>query len=220
MPMLTQILGYWMIGLMIGAFAAVSLALGLRGVIHRTPFMIASRKLYQLSIGCYLPGLAYFLLMLFPLKHAPILRAPGQAVPLALSVLLLVFVFWVHSREPAGYLFIGARPGVFREVLTAVLREMGLAYQEDGSILRLTDNELDLRVSASAWMGLAQLQAGQKDGRALLGEIARCIEEQLEAQGARSTLLPSAVYVLIGVALMTMTTLYVAATGAVALGLK
>jgi hypothetical protein len=217
---LRQVLGLWMIGLMIGAFAVVSLALGARGIIQRTPYRIASRKLYLLSIACYLPALAYLLLELFPLRDAPLFRTPSLAIPLGISVFLLVFVLWIYSRETNSFTFMGVHPAAFYEAVTCTLQAMRLDYQDNNHIITLVDSGLDLRVTAVDWIGLGQLQARQKDYPEVLEQIAAGIEAYFEGQKIRAMIMPSAAYLTMGTLMTALALLYVIATGPVALGLK
>jgi hypothetical protein len=217
---LRQVVGLWMIGLMIGAFAVVSLALGMRGMIHRTPYRIASRKLYLLTIICYLPALAYLLLELFPLPDAPLFRTPSLAIPLGISVCLLVLVLWIYSRETNSFTFMGVRPATFYEAVTCTLQAMRLDYQDNDHIVSLVDSGLDLRVTAVDWIGLGQLQARQKDHPEVLEQIAEGIEAYFERQKIRSIIMPSAAFMTMGALMAALALLYVIATGPVALGLK
>jgi hypothetical protein len=169
-----------------GVLAAFLLAIGLRGLIHRRPFLISSRWLFLLCVVALAPGLRPFL--------------AGGAIPqLAWMNLVMFLVFggamWLVT---AGYSAFGVTEASFRQGLYEALRRRGLPWEEALGGMNLPTEDAAVQVGMHSWIGTAQIKVLPRGRTPLLREIAAGMNAYYRTATVPVNLVPCALYAVMG----------------------
>lgn len=169
-----------------GALAAFLLAIGLRGLIHRRPFLISSRWLFLLCVLAFLPGLR------------PLL-AGGPIPLLAWMNLTMLLVFGVAMwLVTAGYSVFGVTEASFRQGLYAALHRRGLPWEEALGGMHLPTEDAAVQVGMHSWIGTAQIKVLPRGRNALLRDIASGMNAYYRSATVPVNLAPCLVYAVMG----------------------
>lgn len=174
-----------------GTLAAFLLAIGLRGLIHRRPFLISSRWLFLLCVLAFLPGLRPFL-------------AQGSGIsPLAWMNLAMFLLFggamWLVT---AGYSAFGVTEASFRQGLYEALRRRGLPWEEALGGMNLPTEDAAVQVGVHNWIGTAQIKVLPRARASLLRDIAAGMNAYYRSATVPVNLTPCLAYAVIGAALL------------------
>jgi hypothetical protein len=132
------------------------LAIGLRGVIRRRPFLVPART------GFWLMALLFVPTLLSPLRFWFIDDVePSGIAMLVISLVTCTVLLIMLWKQTSGYMVFGVSEEQFRQVLHTTLKELNLPFDESLSRLRLTTLDADLQVGIHAWMGTAYLRMKQ-----------------------------------------------------------
>ena len=170
-----------------GALAAFLLAIGLRGLIHRRPFLISSRWLFLLCVLAFLPGLRPFL-------------AQGRAIsPLTWMNLAMFLIFGVAMwLVTAGYSAFGVTESSFRQGLYEALRRRGLPWEEALGGMNLPTEDAAVQVGMHSWIGTAQIKVLPRGRTSLLRDIAAGMNAYYRSATVPVNLAPCLVYAVMG----------------------
>ncbi|HWY25209.1 MAG TPA: hypothetical protein VNX47_09835 [Nevskia sp.] len=170
-----------------GALAAFLLAIGLRGLIHRRPFLISSRWLFLLCVLAFLPGLRPFL-------------AHGNAIsPLTWMNLAMFLIFGVAMwLVTAGYSAFGVTEASFRQGLYEALRRRGLPWEEALGGMNLPTEDAAVQVGMHSWIGTAQIKVLPRGRASLLRDIAAGMNAYYRSATVPVNLAPCLVYAVMG----------------------
>jgi hypothetical protein len=175
-----------------GTLAAFLLAIGLRGLIHRRPFLISSRWLFLLCAFAFSPGL---------LRTGLHLLQPqaGALSPLAWMNLAMFMVFggamWLVT---AGYSAFGVTEVSFRQGLYEALRRRGLPWEEAIGGMNLPTEDAALQLGMQGWIGTAQIKVLPRARSALLRDIATAMNAYYRGATVPVNLAPCLVYAVMG----------------------
>lgn len=160
-----------------GVMALFFLAIGLRGIVFKKPFLISSRWFF-----------VPILLGFTPLILQSILSSGHHSGPftlvqwLAPTMLLVVAVFLYFVLR--GYTAFGVTDASFREALVASLKRLDLPYEETLARVLLPTIGADLQVAVQSWIGTGQLKMKQREFTTVLSDIVRGMNEHYQSGAA------------------------------------
>lgn len=181
-----------MFSILCGMLAFPFLAIGIRGLKTRRPFLASLRlPIWMMLIFC-ISLLVQFLFLSFSesilvLRWAPLLLC-------ACSLLMLCFA-------TKGYMAFGVTFTPFRQGLLATLEKLQFPYEEPSSLRRLQLPLLgrtiqlksgEAELQASMWMGAIHLKVKQSQHYPLLREIADATNEHFRTSPVRANITPFA----------------------------
>jgi hypothetical protein len=170
-----------------GTLAAFLLAIGLRGLVHRRPFLISSRWLFVLCVLAFTPGLRPFLIQ------------AGGISPLAWMNLGMLLLFGVAMwLVTAGYSAFGVTEASFRQGLYEALRRRGLPWEEALGGMHLPTEDAAVQVGMHSWIGTAQIKVLPRTRSALLRDIAAGMNAYYRSATVPVNLAPCLVYAAMG----------------------
>lgn len=183
----------WLAGLALGGtLSAFLLAIGLRGLIHRRPFLISSRWLFVLCVLAFLPGLLRTGLHAFQ-PQAGALSTLGW---MNLGMFLLFAVaMWLVT---AGYSAFGVTEASFRQGLYEALRRRGLPWEEALGGMNLPTEDAAVQVGMHSWIGTAQIKVLPRARSALLRDIAAGMNAYYRSATVPVNLAPCLIYAVMG----------------------
>ena len=174
--------------IMFGFVAIVFLAIGIRGVLIKRPFLISQRWLLVVMFASLIPAI---------LAH---LLTPGDSnfmnwlFPLGFGVILLMMCYQMR-----GYMAYAVTDTSFREALLEALQKLQLPYEESLSLIRLTSIKADLQVSVQAWVGTGLIKVKQRAHRAVLREIVNAMNEYFRMSSVPTNMITCVFFVVMGV---------------------
>ncbi len=174
------------------------LAIGLRGLITRKPFLLSARQPMWFMLLCLAPGLAVSLFFLVLLPDASLRRSPLPFLQ-GLNVLVFVVIVFVFWRQFSGYIAFGVTDESFREALVDSLTQLNIPFQETISRLRLTEAGADLQAAVTGWMGTAQLRIKPRQHGPLLKRIGEAMSDYYRSTAVQVNQTTCAVYATLGV---------------------
>lgn len=153
----------------IGLLAVAMLAMGLRALITRRPYLFSARWM-----------LAFVLLGYLPLAVGPLLMSVGHdhggsgALRLVvwLQPVMFVVIAVVFALIMRGYVVIGITEASMREALFASLAELKLPHEETLGAIRLPSVPAELQVAVQSWVGTGQLKPRTRASSAVTASIA------------------------------------------------
>ena len=177
---------------MFGVMGVVILAIGLRGLVTKRPFLFSARWFLFGMLLIFLGPLG----TLFP-RPFPSSR-PLEIVdwlPLLVFPVIAV-VLWLQMK---GYLAFAVTGKSFRDGLLAALEKLQLPYEESLSSIRLTSVEAELQVAIQSWMGSGQIKV--KPGRhgPLLKKIVQAMKEHFRTSAVETNMISCAFFLILGI---------------------
>ena len=177
-----------MIPIICGIVGVFFLAIGLRGIVMKRPFLVSSRWLLLAIFLTLLPGIS---MVFFPGSIPFILKWLN---PIIFTVVLVTMCFTLQ-----GYTTFGITDTSFREALLAALQKLQLPYEEMLSSIRLTSIEADLQVSVQSWVGSGVIKIKQRKHRSQLTEIVAAMNEHFRRSSASVNLTTCIIYLVMGI---------------------
>ena len=157
---LSEIIISIMFPILLGLMAIYFLAIGLRAVLTKRPFLISTRWLLSLMFVVFIP------VILLPLSLSSLPSGFNVIIwanPLIFAVALLTT--WYQLK---GYTAYAVTDTSFREALLAALQKLQLPYEESLSLIRLTSINADLQVAVQSWMGTGVIKVKQRGYNSVL----------------------------------------------------
>jgi hypothetical protein len=149
--------------------AALSLYLGLRGLIGRRPLVFSSRW-FPVILGVTV------LRQLVPVAGNQHSADPSQGDVLPFGTLLVIAVFVASWFWMQGYMIFGASEVTLRKALHHALDERGLSYEDRPAAIHIPSEQLDLQLQINEWGGTASVKVAPARGRPLLRELRKDME--------------------------------------------
>lgn len=187
-----------MFSILFGMLAIPFLAVGIRGLKTRRPFLTSMRLPLLMMLVYYISLLLLFLF--FSLSEIdPVLR---WAPLLLCSCGLLALCYSMK-----GYMASGVTFTPFRHGLLSTLDKLRLPYEEPSSLRRLRSplfgrtiqlKSGEAELQASMWMGAIHLKVKQSRHYPLLREIADAMNEHFRTSPVRTNMMPFALDLLMG----------------------
>ena len=182
-----------MFSILFGMLAIPFLAVGIRGLKTRRPFLISMRLPFLMMLVYCVALLLLFLFFSFSepnlfLRWAPLLLC-------ACSLLMLCY-------SMKGYMASGVTFTPFRHGLLATLDKLQFPYEEPSSLRRFQSPLLgrtiqlksgEAELQASMWMGAIHLKVIHSQHYPLLREIADAMNEHFRTSPVRTNLAPFAI---------------------------
>jgi len=164
------------------------LALGMRGLVWRKPFVLHSRWQFCLVVISMLPGI------LLPAWLAFTESTQSQGFvslflwlnPLFFCCLLMMM--WFQLK---GYLVFGVTDQTFREALVYALDKLAIPYEERLSAMHLPSVDADLQVAVQSWMGVGQIKTKKAKDTAILHQIVDAMSEDFKTSPTKSPIITS-----------------------------
>ncbi len=136
----------FMIPILLGLMGIYFLAIGLRVILTKRPFLI-SNKWLSIWYVVLIPTILLNFSLLLPSSF----NAINWVIP---PLGLLLLMGWYQLKGYTAYAVAYAVTDTsFREALLAALQKLQFPYEESLSVIRLTSIEADLQVSVPSWMG-------------------------------------------------------------------
>jgi tetratricopeptide (TPR) repeat protein len=181
-----------------GIIALPFLFTGLAVVLRKKPLLFSSRWMFALILVCFAPQFILpFQMLGLPGNHLGRFTMITWLVPL-MFVVLLVFL-WIQMQ---GYMVMGIVDKSFRKALLSVLDELHLERQEELSIIRIPQANLDIAVAIQSRMGVGQVKNKSNSGQEVFQQIIAGLKRRF-AQGELETNNTTSVfYVILGVIML------------------
>jgi len=176
--------------------AAFMLAVGLRGVVTRRPFLVSARWLLIVMLLGFLPNL--ILPFTFQTSRGGaaelLMRWAGPALFVVMAVM-----FWIIMR---GQIVFGVTADSLRAGLFASLRGLELPHEETLGGVRLPTVPADLQVAVQSWVGTAQIKARDRAAAPVLEDVTRGMRAYFGSTAVHVNLTCCVFYVVVGVMLV------------------
>ena len=138
----------------LGLLAVCMLAMGLRALITRRPYIFSARWLLAFVLLGFLPSALGPLLITVGSSHVSgSLRFMMWLQPVMVVVLAIFFALVMR-----GYVVIGITEASMREALFAALAQLQLPHEETLGSIRLPTVPAELQVAVQSWVGTGQLK--------------------------------------------------------------
>ena len=188
-----------MFPIVLGIKAIFYLAVGMRGILTKRPFMISNRWLLAniLVVAIPLPLILLPLLSAFGSSSDTLIHSLKWLNAILWAMILFVIVMVWYSLR--GYVVYGVTDVSFREALVAALEKLRLPYEESLSAIRLTAIEVDLQVSVQSWMGTGIVKVKQRAHRSTLKEIVIVMNECFRTSSVSINMTPCIFSLVIGI---------------------
>lgn len=181
--------------LLFGVMALFFLAVGLRGIVFKKPFVISSRWFLILVLLGFSPSILLAIPFSGPSHSSGSLAVVQWLTP---ATLLVVAIFLYFALR--GYTAFGVTDVSFREALVASLKRLDLPYEETLARVRLPTIGADLQVAVQSWIGTGQLKMKQRQFNKVLSDIVRGMNEHYQSGAASKMNLTCCIfYALMGV---------------------
>ena len=178
-----------MFPIMFGIMAIFFLAVGLRGVLIKRPFLVSNRWWLSILFIVFVP----IILLSFSLPLLSSSNSINWVIPLILVLLLLRGCF--HYR---GYTAYAVTDTSFREAVIAAIQKLQLSYDESLSVIRLTSIEADLQVSVHSWMGTGIIRVKQRAHQSVLREVVNAMNENFRTSSVPRNMISCVLYLVMG----------------------
>jgi len=178
--------------LIIFAFMAMFfLSIGFKVLASKKPLLLPSKTFFMFMVFAFSPQL------IMSLENISMVEGEFGLIfyisPLAFVVLLAFF--WVQMK---GYTAIGISDGSFRNALHHALNQNHIQFEEQLSLIKLTESNAELQVSMQGWAGIAQITLKQSKDKNLLAKLVISIDEYFTSNSIEPQKTASIFYVLLG----------------------
>lgn len=175
-----------------GIMSTYSLAIALKGIITRRPFLVSNKLWLYLEFVPFIPIILLFLFL--PGPYLFLLKLFASAFFTGLLV-LMCFVL-------KGFTAYGISDITFREALITTLDKLQLSYEESFSSIRLTSVDADLQVSVHSLMGSGMIKIKQRKHRTLLTQIVSEMNTYFRMSSTSSNLTPYIIFLIMDILLI------------------
>jgi len=181
-----------------GIIALAFLLIGFAVLLRKKPLLFSSRWMFALVLVCFAPQF----ILPFQMRGLPGDQLGGfktitWLMPL-MFVVLLVFL-WMQMQ---GYIAMGIVDKSFRKALLSVLDDLHLEREEELSIIRIPQANLDIAVAIQSRTGVGQLRNKSKSGQEVFQQIIAGLKRRF-AQGELETNNTTSVfYVMFGILML------------------
>lgn len=112
-----------------------------------------------------------------------------------LMFIVLLGFFWIQMK---GYIAIGISDDSFRNSLHFALNQNNIQFEEQLSLIKLTDINADLQVSVQSWVGTGQLKLKKSNDKYLLAKLVSSINEYYISNAIKPNNTTSIFYIVMG----------------------
>jgi Tfp pilus assembly protein PilF len=181
-----------------GIIALPFLFTGLAVVLRRKPLLFSSRWMFALILVCFAPQFILpFQMLGLPGNHLGRFTMITWMVPF-MFVVLLAFL-WIQMQ---GYVVMGIVDKSFRKALLSVLDELHLERQEELSIIRIPQANLDIAVAIQSRMGVGQVKNKSNSGQEVFQQIIAGLKRRFTQGELETNNTTSVFYVIFGVIML------------------
>jgi tetratricopeptide (TPR) repeat protein len=181
-----------------GFIALTFLFTGLAVLLRKKPLLFSSRWMFALMVLCFFPQFILPIQLLrLPGDQAGAFRMIGLLGP-AMFVVLLVFL-WIQMQ---GYVAMGIVDKSFRKALLSVLDDLQLEREEQLSIIRIPQANLDIQIAIQSWIGVGQIKNKSKNSEDVFQQIIAGLKRRFALGELETNNTTPAFYVIVGVFLL------------------
>jgi Tfp pilus assembly protein PilF len=156
-----------MLPVILGGISLAFIAIGLAVLLGKKPLLISARWMFVLVLMCFAPQFVLPLTMPRTLgDHLEGLAMLSWLLPLVFTVLLIFL--WIQMQ---GYVAFGIVDKSFRKALLSVLDDLRLERQEELSVIRIPQANLNMQVAIQGWTGVGQLRNKGRSGQEVFQQI-------------------------------------------------
>jgi tetratricopeptide (TPR) repeat protein len=189
-----------------GLIALAFLFTGFAVVIRQKPLLFSSRWMFALILVCFAPQFVLpFQMVGLPGDQLGGFKMITWLVPL-MFVILLVFL-WIQMQ---GYIVMGIVDKSFRKALLSVLDELHLEREEELSIIRIPQANLDIAVAVQSRMGVGQLKNKSDTGQEVFQQIIAGLKRRFAQGELEINNTTSVFYVILGILMLIFCGLFAA----------
>jgi len=175
------------------------LAVGVRGIATRKPFLISSRWYFGVALLGLAPSI---LLLLSTTRHnGDTLDSLVWLNPMTPVLVFGVYSMWLSSQ---GFSAFAINDGSFRRGLLAALDELHIPHEETVGSIWLPTVGADLQVGVQSGLGFGQLRAKQWRDGGVLTEVAAAMNRYFLAAPVGVNLTGCVYYCVLGVFMLTV----------------
>lgn len=177
--------------LLFALMAAFFLFVGVKVVVSGKPLFLPSRLFF-----------AFMLLAVSPqfINALEILAGPHTEIPFLLLLtpfmwVVLLSFFWVQMQ---GYTAIGISDDSFRNAVHHALNENHIKFEEQISVIKLTELDTRLQVAVQSWVGTGQLKLRKSNTDGLLAKLVSGINGYYLSHKIKANNVTSVFYIVMG----------------------
>jgi Tfp pilus assembly protein PilF len=181
-----------------GIIALSFLVIGFAVLLRKKPLLFSSRWLFTLMLVCFAPQFILpFQMRDFPGDQLGGFKTITWLFPL-MFVVLLVFL-WMQMQ---GYIVMGIVDKSFRKALLSVLDDLHLEREEELSIIRIPQANLDIAVAIQSRTGVGQLRNKTKNGQEVFRQIIAGLRRRFDQGELEINNTTSVFYVIFGILML------------------
>ena len=171
--------------------AVFFLYIGIKVIASKKPLLLSSKVFFVFIVLAFSPQL----IMSFEIHSSSTgdIGLMSYISPL-MFVVLLGFV-WIQMK---GYMAIGISDDSFRNSLHYALHQNNIQFEEQLSLIKLTDINADLQVSVQSWVGTGQLRLKKSKDKYLLAKLVSSINEYFISNSVKPNNTTSIFYIVMG----------------------
>lgn len=174
------------------AFMAVFfLYIGVKVIVSKRPFILSSKVFFVFTVIALSPQI---IMSLDILSSEGNIELISYISPLVFVALLMYF--WIQMK---GYMAIGISDNSFRDSLHFALNQNNIKFEEQLSLIKLTEFDADIEVSVQNWVGTGQLKLKNSKDNHILPKLISSINEYFISSSDKPNNTTSIMYIVIGV---------------------
>ncbi len=180
--------------------AVFFLYIGLKVITSKKPLLLPSKVFFVFMVIAFSPQLIMSVETQFSTGVFSLLSLLSPIM----YVVLLAF-FWIQMK---GYMAIGISDDSFRNALLYALDQNHIQFEEQVSLIKLTNSNADLLVSVQSWVGTGQLKLKQSKSNHLLNTLVPSINQYFQSHSVKTNSTTPVFYILIGLILLVLSVFF------------
>lgn len=177
--------------LLFALMAAYFLVIGIKIVYTNKPLLMPSKVVFIFMVLAFSPQLIIF----FEKFSASSNELSHITYLSPLMFIVLLCFFWIQLK---GYMAIGISDESFRNALHTSLSNNKIKFEEQLSLIKLTDLDAQLQVSIQSWVGTGQIKLKKSTDKELLNKLVLGINEYYQSTPIVANKTTSIFYIVMG----------------------
>ncbi len=177
---------------LIFAFIAIFfLYIGIKIIASKRPLLLSSKIFFIFMLLAFSPQ--------FVMSLERLLMSTGDmGLIFYISPLMLVGLLTFMWIQMQGFMAIGITDDSFRSALHYSLNKNKIQFEEQLSLIRLTDINVDVQIAIQSWIGTGQLKLNRSKDKELLSKLVSNINEYYLANSIKPNNTTSILYIVMG----------------------
>lgn len=171
--------------------AVFFLYIGIKVIASEKPLLLPSKVFFVFMVLAFSPQL----IMSFEIHSSSTGDIGLMSYISPLMFVVLLGFFWIQMK---GYMAIGISDDSFRNSLHYALNQNNIQFEEQLSLIKLTDINADLQVSVQSWVGTGQLKLKKSKDKYLLAKLVSSINEYFISNSVKPNNTTSIFYIVMG----------------------